>query len=217
MKNYMFKITNFRMTFQLMLIAVFSVFMVSCEKEQADVPAEMTVFNVLETFTDKSPAKGNKAAPAPGEDPIAQIALDSPDFNELVAALSYVDAELNAGLVDLFLNGTDQYTVFAPTDEAFFALYDALGDDVDEITDLEAPLVLSVLKYHVTEGRRAANSVVPKRNMRTIETLLEGATFQVGQDFMITAIGSTALIQTADISASNGIIHVIDNVLLPIE
>lgn len=216
MKNYMFKIPHSRMGFQFILIISLSVFLVSCEKEQDEVPAEMTVFNLLETFNDKSP-KENKAAPAPGEDPIAQIALDSPDFNELVAALGYVDAELNAGLVDLFLNGKDQYTVFAPTDEAFYDLYDALGDDVNGITDLPADLVLSVLQYHVTEGRRASNSVVPKKNMRTIETLLEGATFKVDRDFKITAIGSTATIVGPDISASNGIIHVIDNVLLPIE
>ncbi|UJH92159.1 fasciclin domain-containing protein [Antarcticibacterium sp. 1MA-6-2] len=119
-------------------------------------------------------------------------------------------------LVDLFLNGKDQYTVFAPTDEAFMNLYEALGPEVDEITDLPAELVLSVLQYHVTEGRRASNSVVPKRNMRTIETLLEGTTFKVAPDLQITAIGNTGNIVAADISASNGIIHIIDTVLLPI-
>ena len=217
MKNYKFKIPHSRMAFQLVLIAILSVFLVSCEKEQDDVPAEMTVFNVLGTFNDKSPAEGNKAAPAKGDDPIAQIAIENPDFNELVAALTYVDTELNAGLVDLFLNGKDQYTVFAPTDEAFYALYDALGNDVNGITDLPAELVLNVLLYHVTDGRRASNSVVPKNNMRKIETLLEGASFKVAPDLKITAIGSSAYIVAADISASNGIIHVIDNVLLPID
>ncbi|MGM0392383.1 MAG: fasciclin domain-containing protein [Bacteroidota bacterium] len=215
MKNYMLKIPHSGMVSRFVLIAFLSVFLVSCEKEQDEAPAETTVFNLLEDFNENK-----KAAPAPGEDPIAQIAIDNVDFNELVAALSYVDAELDAGLVDLFLNGKDQYTVFAPTDEAFYALYAALSTDlepVDEITDLPADLVLSVLKYHVTEGRRAANSVVPKKNMRTIETLLEGATFKVSPDSKITAIGSAATIVGADISASNGIIHVIDNVLLPIE
>lgn len=96
---------------------------------------------------------GSNARLAPGDDPIAQIAIDA-GFSELVAALSYVDAELDAGLVDLFLNGTDQYTVFAPTNEAFNALYKALG--IDEINDLPAELVLDVLLYHATEGRRAS-------------------------------------------------------------
>lgn len=150
---------------------------------------------------------------APGNDPIAVIAIEG-GFNELVEALSYVDSELDAGLVNLFLNGKDQYTVFAPTDDAFMALYDALG--ISDITDLDASLVLDVLLYHVTDGRRASNSVVPRRNYRTIETLL-GATFQVTPDAQIMAIGNSANIIAADISASNGVIHVIDQVILPIE
>jgi uncharacterized surface protein with fasciclin (FAS1) repeats len=149
---------------------------------------------------------------APGAQPIAQIAIDA-GFSELVSALVYVDTELNAGLVDLFLNGTDQYTVFAPTNEAFMNLYSALG--VDSIDDLPADLVLSVLQYHVVEGRRASNSVVPKKNNKTISTLL-GVDFTVNPQAQITAVGNTANIVAADISASNGIIHVIDAVILPI-
>lgn len=127
----------------------------------------------------------------------------------------YVDEELNAGLVNLFLNGKDQYTVFAPTDAAFNNLYSALN--ITSIRDLPAPLVLSVLQYHVTEGRRASNSVVPKNGTRSITTLLTDATFSVWPNLQIEAIGNTANIVAADISASNGIIHVIDNVILPIK
>lgn len=160
-------------------------------------------------------------APAPSATPIAQVAIDA-GFGELVAALSYVDAELETGLVDLFLNGEDQYTVFAPNDAAFVNLYallgDVLGADIDEITDLPAPVVLDVLLYHVTEGRRAANSVVPKRNPRTITPLL-GETFRVRSDLTIedglTGLRDDAQILSADISASNGIIHVIDQVIVP--
>jgi len=133
----------------------------------------------------------------------------------LVGALVYVDEELGAGLVDLFLNGKDQYTVFAPTNEAFEDLYEAL--EIDGITALTPELVLDVLLYHVTEGRRAANSVVPPRNPRTITTLL-GATFSVDRDAVITDIaGQEVKIIAPNISASNGIIHVIDTVLLPLE
>ena len=149
----------------------------------------------------------------PGDQSIAAIAIND-GFTELIGALSYVDDELDAGLVDLFLNGTDQYTVFAPTNDAFLALYEALG--VDEITEVDAGLVLDVLFYHVTEGRRASNSVVPPMKPRKIETLL-GVSFSVDRDAMITAVGNTAYIVAPDISASNGIIHVIDAVILPIE
>jgi uncharacterized surface protein with fasciclin (FAS1) repeats len=155
----------------------------------------------------------------PGTTPIAQLAIDN-GFTQLVAALMYVDDELNAGLVNLFMNGKDQYTVFAPTDAAFQDLYAALsvklGTPIDEITDLPATLVLDVLKYHVTGGRRASFSVLPKKGMREISTLLPNATFSVSPAGMITAVGNTAQITTPDINASNGIIHVVDQVLLPI-
>jgi uncharacterized surface protein with fasciclin (FAS1) repeats len=175
-------------------------FMSSCTKEQLVSTSEGN--NVIE-MTEKN---------APGTQPIAQIAIDA-GFSELVSALSYVDAELNAGLVDLFLNGTDQYTVFAPTNQAFLNLYSALG--VDSIDDLPADLVLDVLLYHVVEGRRSSNSVVPKKNDKNITTLL-GVNFTVNPQAQITAVGNTANIAAADISASNGIIHVIDAVILPI-
>ncbi len=152
-------------------------------------------------------------APAPGDTPIAGIAVNA-GFNELVQALVYVDSELDTGLVDLFANGTDQHTVFAPTDQAFQNLYTALN--VTDVTELPAPLVRDVLLYHVVKGRRAANSVVPKNGTRNISTLL-GASFSVTPTASINAIGNTANITSANISASNGIIHVIDAVLLPIE
>ncbi len=165
-------------------------------------------------FAPVTQAAAPQAAPPPGTDSIAQIAIDA-GFTELVGALVYVDAELDAGLVDLFLNGTDQYTVFAPTNEAFEALYLFLG--IDGITDLPPELVLDVLLYHVIEGRRAANSVVPPVRPRVITTLL-GATFTVDRNAVITDLfGQEANIVAANISASNGIIHVIDTVILPLD
>lgn len=166
-------------------------------------------------------AAPNPGAPAPGNDPIAVIAIRA-EFDELVGALEYVDAELGTGLVDLFLNGRDQYTVFAPTNEAFVGLYAllsaVLGADIDEIADVPAPVVLDVLLYHVAEGRRAAVSVVPRRNERTITPLL-GETFRVRTDATIrdglTGLRTDAQIVSADISARNGIIHVIDQVIVP--
>lgn len=160
-------------------------------------------------------------SPAPGNESIAAIAIEA-DFTQLVAALVYVDGELETGLVDLFLNGTDQYTVFAPTDEAFAGLYGLLSAvleaEIEEITDIPAEVVLDVLLYHVTEGRRASNSVVPPRRERTITPLL-GETFAVRTDATIrdglTGLRDDAAIIAANISASNGIIHVIDQVIVP--
>ena len=161
------------------------------------------------------------ANPAPGVDSIASIAVEG-EFNELVSALVYVDTELETGVVDLFQNGTDQYTVFAPTDEAFGNLYALLSIVLDaeiaEITDVPAPVVLDVLLYHVTEGRRASNSVVPPRRIRTITPLL-GETFAVRTDATIrdglTGLRDDAAIVQANTSARNGLIHVIDQVIVP--
>ena len=155
-------------------------------------------------------------APAPGPDSIAEIAIAS-GFDELVGALGYVDSELGTGLVDLFLNGTDQYTVFAPTDAAFEGLYQALGPDVSEISDLPPELVRDVLLYHVTEGRRAANSVVPPVRARSIVTLQGSSLTVTSGGAILTASDQQAGFVSGliDVSASNGIIHVVDTVLLP--
>jgi uncharacterized surface protein with fasciclin (FAS1) repeats len=160
-------------------------------------------------------------AAVPGRDPIAAIAIDA-GFSELVGALQYVDAELGAGLVDLFLNGREQYTVFAPTNDAFENLYGllsvVLGASITEITDVPAAVVLDVLRYHVVEGRRAAVSVVPQRGERRLVALL-GESFFVRPDLTVrdglSGLRSDAAIVSPNISASNGIIHVIDEVLVP--
>ena len=154
----------------------------------------------------------------PGDMSIGEIADGNENFTILMAAIDYVDTELGAGLRDLFTNGTDQYTVFAPTNEAFVNLLGVLG--ASELGDLDPALVLDVLKYHVTEGRRPSNSVVPKNRPREIQTLL-GVSFYVNSDLSIDAVGNTANIIAEpeplyDISASNGIIHAIDAVILPI-
>lgn len=197
-------------------LLLFSIVFVSCEDEADD-------YTPVNSVAEEADLKSGKSLP-PGDESIAAIAIGA-GFTELVGALFYVDDALETELVDMFLNGKDQYTVFAPTNDAFQALYDSedlenlLGKQVDGITDIPAEVVLNVLLYHVTEGRRAANSVVPKKNPKTIETLLEGATFMVDKDLMIMAVGNSANIipAFANISASNGIIHVIDNVILPIE
>jgi uncharacterized surface protein with fasciclin (FAS1) repeats len=219
MKNFKINSSYFLMA----LLVSFALFTTSCSKDEAAAPS-----------TPESPdyKKGNSnGAPAPGDMTIVDIALGfafpqppaEAEFTQLVAALLYVDAEIeDANLVET-LSGNAQYTVFAPTDEAFENLYAALTtpeNPVDEISDLPAGLVKTVLEYHLTNGRRATNSVVPKNpnSSRQIMTLL-GETFSVDSDRVITAIGNTAVIdeELNNISASNGIIHVINAVILPIQ
>jgi len=205
MKNKNFKLITAVKALLLLAFVTFT-FSACSSDENSNEDLNASKLSIQQTF------EVFNRAPAPGNSSIADIAVGG-GFNELVSALVYVDTELDTGLVNLFANGRDQYTVFAPTDEAFQNLYAALN--IDSITDLPAPLVRDVLLYHVVEGRRAANSVVPKKGTRQITTLL-GANFAVTPAASINAIGNTANITTANISASNGIIHVIDTVLLPI-
>jgi len=175
------------------------------------------------TIDEPSISAARVAASAPGSTSIAGIAI-SEGFTELVGALAYVDAQLGTGLVDLFLNGRDQYTVFAPTNKAFEDLYGLLSvvleAEIDEITDVDADVVRDVLLYHVAEGRRASNSVLPKRGQRKISSLL-GESFGVRPDGTIEdgltglELRDDAAVDTPDISASNGIIHVITAVIVP--
>ena len=207
-----------------LVLSTFVLFAFSCQTEDLGTPVDVTTASLYQILEANSDGNANKTSGArqgatkKGDTSIAEIAVANGGFDELVDALMYVDEELNAGLVNLFLNGKDQYTVFAPTDDAFMNLYNALDPNggIDSVRDLPAELVLNVLLYHVTDGRRASNSVVPKNNTKTIETLL-GQTFSVNTSGMITCGNSSAniVLEFANISASNGIIHVIDSVLLP--
>jgi uncharacterized surface protein with fasciclin (FAS1) repeats len=196
------------------IVLLFGLF-AGCDSDNAIIAPDQTRVGEM-----ANAAEANRA-PARGSESIAAIAIEA-GFSELVGALVYVDTELETGLVDLFLNGTDQFTVFAPTNQAFTNLYGLLSvvleAEIDEITDVPATVVLDVLFYHVAEGRRAANSVVPRRGERTITSLL-GETFAVRTDGTIrdglTGLRDDATIGPANISASNGIIHAIDQVIVP--
>lgn len=151
-------------------------------------------------------AKGDKA---PGDSSIVEIALavnaDTGEFSTLIAAL--VEADLVGALA-----GDGQYTVFAPTDAAFAAL----GLDAGNIGDLPTDALTDILLYHVTDGRRFSNSVVNANNSKAIE-MLNGGYIWTNPDLSITAGSSTANLvpSLVNINASNGVIHVVDAVLLP--
>jgi len=200
-----------RLTYHLILITALSFFAISCEEEKT---AYMDETPIPKSGAVINPEQQNNVTTSPGINSIASIASQA-GFNELLEALTHVDEELGAGLVELFSNGEGTYTVFAPTDEAFNRLYDELGSEVNEIKEVPAATVRDILFYHVTQGRRTAKSILPPVRTRNVETLL-GETFSVTSDGQIIAIGNTANIIDQDISASNGIIHVIDEVILPI-
>ncbi len=132
---------------------------------------------------------------------IVDTAVGAGQFNTLAAALGA------AGLVET-LKGPGPFTVFAPTDAAFAALP---AGTVEELLKPENKAKLaSILTYHVVSGKVTASDVVklseadsvggPKLNITT-----EGGTVRIND----------ATVTTADIETSNGVIHVIDKVLIP--
>ena len=149
------------------------------------------------------------AQAAPKGDSIVEVALaanaESGEFSILIAALQAADPA-----VIQTLSGNGQFTVFAPTDAAFVSLLAELGVTADALLSNQ-DLVTQVLLYHVARGNRNATSVINSSRIRTLE---RGFLFQDG-GVLTDANGRTANIIATDIQASNGVIHVIDRVLLP--
>lgn len=140
------------------------------------------------------------AAAKPGNLTIVGIVLqDDGEFDVLQAAVT------RAGLVDA-LNGTTRYTVFAPTDLAFVKTLGVANEAaaIAAVNSLPIDTLTDILLFHVTEGRRNSRSVLAAPFYR----MLNGATLTREQ---LTAAGFAA----TDISAANGIVHVINAVLLP--
>ena len=149
---------------------------------------------------------------------ITAILLDN-GHTELIEALDYVNAEIYTQLIELFASQSVQHTVFAPNNEAFFKLYNCLGMKTQDISEIGDPgLVRDILLYHVAKGRQDANTIIPSENEREVETLF-GKALTVKNDRTVQSVGSIAIIgpNDADKIAKNGIVHVISEVLLPID
>ena len=130
---------------------------------------------------------------------IVDVAAGSEDFTTLVAA---VEA---AGLVET-LSGEGPFTVFAPTNEAFDALPEGVLDAL-LLPENEAVLT-SILTYHVVPGE-VTSDMITDGDVDTVE----GQAVTISTADGVTVNG--AVVTTADVEASNGVIHVIDAVLIP--
>ena len=118
-----------------------------------------------------------------------------------------IQAVQRAGLVDT-LNGNRQLTVFAPTDAAFEDLFTTLG--VPGVSGIPVATLRAVLLYHVAPGERFSGDVVSSTRIRTLSKGFLSPSVHDGGAYV-----NDARIVAADIDASNGVIHVIDTVLLP--
>ncbi|MBP0638648.1 fasciclin domain-containing protein [Cupriavidus sp. AcVe19-6a] len=140
----------------------------------------------------------------PADKTLVQTALGTPSLSILVEAVTA------AGLVDT-LNGAGPFTVFAPTNEAFAALLGELGVTKDQLL-ANKPLLTQVLTYHVAPGRVLKAEVPVNTPIKTVQ----GGTFTVTPALTITdQRGRSSRIVATDVFASNGVLHVIDKVILP--
>ncbi|MBL0309708.1 MAG: fasciclin domain-containing protein [Bacteroidetes bacterium] len=141
---------------------------------------------------------------------ITQIAAGDTTFSILVSALT--DPRLSTNYATV-LSGAGPYTVFAPTNAAFRSLLTELG--ATSLNDLPGATLEAVLKYHVVSGKVLSSSLT---NGQVVSPLLTGKTFTIGLTGgakITDGSGRVANITTTDLEATNGVVHVIDKVLLP--
>ncbi len=151
--------------------------------------------------SDKHEVKFVKASSKKGGD-IVDTAVSAGMFNTLVAAVKA------AGLVET-LKGDGPFTVFAPTDEAFAKL--PAGTVENLLKPENKDLLVKILTYHVVSGKVMAADVVKLKSAKTVQGQLVKIKVKKGG---VTLNKTTKVVKT-DIMTSNGVIHVIDSVLMP--
>jgi transforming growth factor-beta-induced protein len=166
----------------------------------ADVAASNGVIHVVDSVL----LPFVQGAPATSSDTIVDVASKAGSFTTLLAAAQA------AGLVDA-LKAPGPITVFAPTDAAFATLIRRLHTTPEKLLANKA-LLTKVLTYHVVAGRITAADLKRGRN---VVTTLNGRKIVVVKTSKGVTVNRTAKVTTADIGASNGVIHVINRVLVP--
>lgn len=137
---------------------------------------------------------------------IVELAQGNPDLSILVQAV------VKAGYVDL-LSGDGPYTVFAPTNAAFADLLVELG--ATSLDDISVATLQAVLQYHVVNGKVLAGSLTEGQ---VVNPLLTGSSFTIsltGGAKITDENSRVSNITATDIEATNGVVHVINKVLLP--
>ncbi len=151
---------------------------------------------------------------APADPTIAEIVVeqasgDPAEFTILLAAVQAADP----AVLDALSDPDQELTVFAPTDEAFANLLAELGVTAEEL--LANPDLTNILLYHVAPGIFLAEDVVGAAPIEALPTLLEGSTLAIAVADGGVIINDSSNVISTDIIAGNGVIHVIDAVLVP--
>jgi uncharacterized surface protein with fasciclin (FAS1) repeats len=165
----------------------------------------------LSAHAQKDPDVGGAAMYA--NKTIVENAVNSPIHKTLVAAVKA------AGLVDT-LNSPGPFTVFAPTDDAFAKL--PAGTVETLVKPENKDTLVKILTYHVVPGKITSKELMRmirkgggKATLKTVQGEDLTATTSGGKIMLTDAKGGTATVTTADVFQSNGVIHVIDTVLMP--
>ena len=173
----------------------------------ADIQASNGVIHVIDRVVlppSSLPQDRNKVCNS-----IVDVALaanaETGEFSILIAALQAANPSLINNL-----SNKGNYTVFAPTDAAFQALLAELGVTADQLLSNQR-LLTRVLRYHIIRNEMESAEVLSKNVFRTLETGI----LRQSNGVLTDERGRTANIITVDIEAGNGIIHVIDRVVLP--
>ncbi len=156
--------------------------------------ALVAIFTVGLTFNSEAKKVGDSSSST-----VVEIAVSNPDFSTLVEAVTKADL---AGA----LSADGPFTVFAPTNEAFDKLFKQLG--VKGVQDLTAEQLTPILTYHVVSGEVMSNDL-----SNTMVATLNGKNIKVDLTEGV-HINDSRVIK-ADIQGKNGVIHVIDKVLIP--
>lgn len=196
-----------RRTLSIALVAGLTAFTAACGTSEDESTTTPTASSQMSTATpETSSAAPSESAMSDTKD-IVDTAVAAGSFTTLAAALQA------AGLVET-LKGEGPFTVFAPTDDAFAKLPAGTVDTL--LQDPKGDLT-SILTYHVVPGKVMAADVLTM-NGQKVKTV-QGAelTIKVEGDkvMLVDATGASVTVTTPDVAASNGVIHVIDGVLMP--
>lgn len=176
-------------------------FLSGCAGASDEMTPEATTAETTSAAASPSESMSESMSEAPMEEAgtIVDVAAGNPDFETLVGAVTAAD------LVET-LSGDGPFTVFAPTDDAFDALPEGLLDALLLPENKDA--LTSILTYHVVSGEVMAADVTAG----DVETV-EGSTIAITTDGGVMV--NDANVVTTDVDASNGVIHVIDKVIVP--
>ncbi len=159
------------------------------------------IFLILSVFMLSPASAGHHGAMKKNDSDVVDVAVSAGQFTTLAAALEA------AGLVDT-LKGEGPYTVFAPTDAAFAKLPEGTVETLLKPENKDQ--LIAILTYHVIPGKVTAAEVVKLDSASTVNG--QAVTIVASADGV--RVNQAAVIKT-DIPASNGVIHVIDQVILP--